>query len=90
MRLLKLMFYAVLLGVLIGIIAIGLTGCSRKIIPVSYGCPTVKLPPDPADYLGKLDYKSTPDEVMQGWVATALAYRNWNKAVRYQVAIQNG
>lgn len=69
---------------------LALTSCAHKVLPISYGCPPVKLPPDPVSYVDKLNYKSTPDEVVQAWVATALSYRNWHRAVRYQVAIDNG
>ena len=54
---------------------------------VSYHCPTITLPDDPPSYTGKLNYESEPNEVMQAWVATALAYRNWDRAVREQVAL---
>ena len=62
-----------------------LAGCATKPKPVAYHCPRLQLPPDPTIYVLKLNKKSTPNEVVQAWVATTLAYRNWNKAVRQQV-----
>jgi len=53
---------------------------------VSYHCPTVVLPDDPQEYVSSLNYKSQPNDVVQAWVATALSYRNWNRAVREQVS----
>ena len=64
-----------------------LISCSTgKPALVSYDCPAVVLPDDPTEYVSTLTEKSEPNEVIQAWVATALSYRNWNRAVRLQVA----
>jgi hypothetical protein len=52
---------------------------------VRYDCPEIVFPDDPPEYVSTLSDKSAPNEVTQAWVATALSYRNWNKAVRDQI-----
>lgn len=61
-------------------------GCTAtKPKPVVYECPRLQLPPNPTPYVLQLNAKSTPNEVVQAWAATALAYYNWNLAVNQQV-----
>lgn len=61
------------------------TACMKSQPPVTYQCPRVVLPDDPKNNLATLTEESTPDQVIKAWVATAVAYRNWNHAVREQV-----
>lgn len=64
------------------------TGCGTKAIqPIAYDCPKIKLPNDPIDYTKSLNEKSTPDEVIKAWVATAQSYKGWNKTVRRQITV---
>ena len=59
--------------------------CASKIEPVAYNCPRIELPDDPVSLTDTITDDSTPDEVMKAWVATAYAYRGWNRTVRQQV-----
>lgn len=62
------------------------TSCSSvKTTPVSYQCPQIKLPADPVPATRHLTARSKPNEVIKAWVATALAYREWDIIVRKQV-----
>jgi hypothetical protein len=54
--------------------------------PIAYECPKVILPADPILPIKTLTAKSTPDQVMKSWIATATAYRDWNRVVRKQIA----
>ena len=63
---------------------LSITSCSTP-VKVAYECPRIQLPADPVAPVTKLTDKSTPDEVIKAWVATATVYRNWNKTVRKQV-----
>ena len=66
-----------------------LTGCASEIepVPVAYNCPRLMLPDDPVPATIQLTDKSTPDEVIKAWVATAYAYRGWNQIVRKQNSV---
>jgi hypothetical protein len=48
-------------------------------------CAHVDLPADPKSTVNLLSDKSTPDQVIKAWVATAYAYREWNIIVRKQI-----
>ena len=65
--------------------SIGLVGCATKPIEIAYDCPKLILPKDPILYTQKLTNKSSAEQVMKSWVATANAYRDWNVTVRKQV-----
>ncbi len=61
-------------------------GCTHdNPVKVVYDIPELSLPPDPIPYTNTLTSKSTPDQVMKAWVATAMQYRGWNQAVRKEV-----
>lgn len=62
------------------------TSCTTsKPTPIAYDCPRILLPADPVIPIRKLTDKSKPDDVIKAWVATAVAYRDWNRVVRKQV-----
>ena len=77
----KLKIFLSLIAVLI------LTSCSCKpqLIPIVQKLPPIILPSDPVNYTKNLTLKSSPDEVIKAWVATAISYRNWNIIVRKQI-----
>lgn len=62
-----------------------LTSCAR-ITPIAYDCPIITLPTDPIVPIMLITSTSSPDEVMKAWVATAIAYRDWNRVVHKQIA----
>lgn len=62
-----------------------MAGCATSPVPVAYNCPRTILPDDPKQNPYFLTSKSSPDEVMKSWVITALAYREWNKAVHTEI-----
>ena len=66
------------------ILAFILPACSSGAAPIAYQCPTIVLPPDPKNPASKLGPQASPDEVIKAWVATAVAYYEWNKIVRAQ------
>jgi len=71
-----------------GILAVILliSGCAtEKPVQIMYNCPAIELPVDPEVPVKKLKKTSTPDQVVKAWVATAVAYREWNKNVRAEV-----
>jgi len=72
-------------ALLISIILIIVTACSRTAAPIAYDCPVIILPDDPAPLTASLTDESRPDEVIKAWVATAYAYRGWNQDVRQQI-----
>lgn len=68
------------------VITILLSACATKPVQIAYNCPTLMLPPDPVPFTRSLTGKSPPDEVVKAWVATAIAYRDWDRVVRLQVS----
>lgn len=70
---------------LVIVLGLSFSACTPKITPVAYNCPKIQLPADPIAPANKLTDKSQPDEVMKAWVVTAIAYRDWNRAVRRQI-----
>jgi hypothetical protein len=72
--------------ILVGLLILNLSSCATKPVEISYNCPKLVLPKDPILYTKKLTEKSNAEDVMKSWVATAVAYRDWNKTVRKQVA----
>lgn len=68
---------------LVIILLLSLNACGT--IPIAYNCPKIVLPPDPIIPISKLTDKSKPNEVVKAWIATATAYRDWNRIVRKQV-----
>lgn len=67
------------------IVFLACSSCTHKSEPIAYQCPPILLPPDPKAAVLKLTVKSSPDEVIKAWVATAVAYRDWNRIVKKQV-----
>ncbi len=67
---------------LIVVLMLAMVGCTSKVYP---NCPTIVLPDDPRVPVKDLTLESTPDEVIKAWVATAYAYRDWNRVVRRQI-----
>ena len=70
------------------VITLCLCSCSTP-TPVVLNCPKIILPKDPIIPLSQLTDESKPDVVIKAWVVTAMAYRDWNKAVRKQVQTSN-
>lgn len=66
-----------------------LYGCSPKPFAIGYKCPEIILPADPYLPIKGLNENSGPDEVIKSYVATVLAYQNWNKTVRKQIQHSN-
>jgi len=63
-----------------------LTGCAKQLNPNLIGdIPTLNIPSDPEEPVKKLTPESKPDEVIKAWVATATAYKNWNRVIRNQI-----
>lgn len=69
------------------ILILFLVGCSSPVLIPQVQA--IKLPPDPVNGVAALTDKSSPDEVVRAWVATATAYRNWNRTVRKQIETIN-
>lgn len=67
------------------ILFLNFTSCTTPPPNIAYECPEIILPHDPFVPIGSLTDKSKPDEVMKAWVATAIAYRDWNRIVRQQI-----
>lgn len=71
---------------LCGIISIcTLTSCAH-VTPVAFECPRLILPKDPIVPIHQITSASKSNEVIKAWVATAIAYRDWNIIVRKQIA----
>jgi hypothetical protein len=72
--------------IFVSLVCVSLLSCATKEpIPISYHCSVIQLPDDPISPVGALTRDSRPDEVIKAWVATAYAYRGWNRAVRKQI-----
>ena len=70
------------------ILTLCLSSCAKP-TPVALDCPKIILPKDPIIPLSQLTDESKPDVVIKAWVATAMAYRDWNRAVRKQINATN-
>lgn len=68
------------------IVVLACSGCVTKPIPVTYNCPTLKLPPEPYAPTSKLNDNSAPSDVIRAYVATAKAYKGWCRIVQKQVS----
>lgn len=66
------------------ILILCLSSCAKP-TPVVLDCPKIILPKDPIIPLSQLTDESKPDVVIKAWVVTAMAYRDWNRAVRKQI-----
>jgi hypothetical protein len=72
---------------LVAFVAFVLTSCTTiKPTPIAYKCPKIILPTDPVVPVHALNANSKPDDVIKAWVATAVAYRDWNRVVRKQIS----
>lgn len=65
-----------------------LCSCSTP-SPVVLDCPKIILPKDPVIPITQLTDESKPDVVIKAWVVTAMAYRDWSRVVRKQIAATN-
>ena len=71
---------------LIIVLVLCLPTCAMKPTPIAYQTPHIMLPPDPIPATANLNPKSSPDQVVKAWVATATAYKKWCSIVREQIS----
>ena len=66
-------------------IALMLSACATKPIPIAYQCPRLTLPTDPVLELKTLTAASTPDKAVKACWADIMALRGWDSTVRQEV-----
>ena len=74
----------IILIIAICVCVVVMSGCSSQPY-LSENYPELIIPPDPKPPINNLTRKSTPDQVVKAWVATAILYKDWNVTVRKQI-----
>lgn len=68
------------------LLCVSLCACAKPYVgPIPDQIPTLNIPKDPEEPVKNLTKDSKPDEVIKAWVATATAYKNWNRTIRNQI-----
>lgn len=76
--------------ILLLVVVLWLCSCASKPIPISYHCPRIMLPPDPAMATAQLTLTSTPDQVAKAYWSSLVNMKGWDSIVRAEILASEG